>query len=133
MRNSVAAHLHQELECEDLLACVHGLTDLDRACYQALVAADGALTVDEVAERVDRERSTAYRSVQRLLAAGFVDKDQVNYDQGGYYHVYRPVDPDDVADEMAAMVDDWYAELASLIEQFRERYGERVTAGPPTD
>ena len=130
MRNSVVDHLRTDLDCEDLLECVHGLTDLDRSCYQALTASEEPLTVDEIAEAVGRERSTAYRSVRRLLEAGFVTKDQVNYDHGGYYHVYRPVDPESVADELGSMVDEWHAEMRTLIDEFRERYGERVRAEP---
>lgn len=126
MTNSVAEELRRDLACEDLLECIHGLTDLDRACFGALADADAALTIDEVADRVDRERSTAYRSVHRLLDAGLLEKDQVNYDQGGYYHVYRPVDPNVVADEMASLVEQWHDRMTVLVDQFREEYGERV-------
>ena len=133
MSNSVAEELRRDLACEDLLECVHGLTDLDRACFEALAAADEPLTIDAVAEQVDRERSTAYRSVHRLLDAGFLEKDQVNYDHGGYYHVYRPVDPDRVADEMADLVDRWHDRMSTLVDEFREEYGERVRAEPLTE
>lgn len=127
MSNSVAEELRRDLDCEDLLECVHGLTDLDRACFEALASADAPRTIDDIAEAVDRERSTVYRSVHRLLESGFVEKEQVNYEHGGYYHVYRPVDPETVADEMATLVDEWSAKMAELVGEFREQYGERVT------
>lgn len=130
MSHSVADHLRQDLECEDLLECVHGLKSLDRECYRALATADEPLTIDAIADRIDRERSTAYRSVQRLLEAGLLEQDQVNYEHGGYYHVYRPIDPDTVADEMQAMVDDWHDEMAALVTEFREDFGERVRTEP---
>ena len=88
------------------------------------------LTVDEIAEEVDRERSTAYRSVQRLLQSGFVQKEQINYDQGGYYHVFRPTDPDEIADDMQRMLNDWYAKMGQLIGEFREKYGEAIEEPP---
>ncbi len=114
------------MECEGLLECVHGMKDLDREVFQALVDDADPLTVDELAERVGRERSTAYRAVQRLLRAGFVRKEQVNYDHGGYYHVYRPADPDAVADDMQRTLNEWYAQMGQLIQEFRDEYGERV-------
>ncbi|MFW6448387.1 MAG: helix-turn-helix domain-containing protein [Halobacteriota archaeon] len=122
MTDSVSGYLQQEMECEGLLECIYGLKQLDRECYRAIVEADGPLTVDAVAEVVDRERSTAYRSIQRLLHAGFIQKEQVNYDSGGYYHVYRPTDPDVVADEMQRMLNDWYAKMGQLIQEFRDKY-----------
>ena len=124
MANSMSEYLRQDMECEGLLECIHGLTGLDRQVFEALTVSHEALTVDEVADRVDRERSTAYRSIQRLQGAGFVQKEQVNYEQGGYYHVYSPADPDEVADDMQRMLNDWYAKIGQLIGEFREKYDD---------
>jgi predicted transcriptional regulator len=129
MPDSMSEQLQRDMECEGLLECFHGLKQLDKDCYQTLVSADSALTIDEIADRVDRERSTAYRAVQRLLNAGFIQKDQVNYDQGGYYHVYSPTDPSQVADDMQRMLNDWYAKMDQLIGEFETKYeqAERVS------
>jgi predicted transcriptional regulator len=126
MSGSVAEQLRRDADCEALLARVHGLTALDREVFRALVASADPLAVDDLAARVDRERSTAYRSVQRLLDAGLARKEQVNYDQGGYYHVYRPTDPDAVADDIQRLLDDWYARMERLVQEFRDEYGGRV-------
>lgn len=124
MVDSMAEQLRADMRCEDLLACFHGLKPLDRDCFQAVVDADEPLTVDEVAEAVDRERSTAYRSVQRLLQTGFLEKEQINYEEGGYYHVYVPADPGAIADEMQRLLNDWYAQTGQLIQEFEEKYGD---------
>jgi predicted transcriptional regulator len=133
MAESMAAYLQQDMECEGLLECVHGLKPLDRHVFETLVETEEPLTVDEVADAVERERSTAYRSIQRLLQAGFIQKEQINYDQGGYYHVYRPTDADQIADDMQRTLNDWYAKMGQLIGEFREKYaeeaGETVPAG----
>ena len=125
-------YLRRDMECEGLLECIHGLTDLDRQVFEALTAGAEPLTVDEVAAAVDRERSTAYRSIQRLQGAGFVRKEQVNYEQGGYYHVYRPSDPEEIADDMQRMLNDWYAKIGQLIGEFREKYDERAAQSAST-
>jgi predicted transcriptional regulator len=128
MPDSMAEQLKQDMECESLLECFHGLKELDKECFHVLVAADGPLTVDEIADAVDRERTTAYRSVQRLLQTGFIQKDQVNYDQGGYYHVYSPADPSAVADDMQRLLNDWYAKMGQLIQEFEDKYEREDTA-----
>ncbi|WP_255149083.1 helix-turn-helix domain-containing protein [Halorarius halobius] len=122
MGDSIGEMLREDMACEGLLECFHGLKALDREVFAVLVDAEEPLTVDEIAEAVDRERSTAYRSVRRLKDTGFVRKEQVNYDQGGYYHVFTPADPDQVADEMQRMLNDWYAQMGQLIAEFREKY-----------
>ena len=122
MPDSMAEYLRTDMDCEGLLECFHGLRDLDRRCFGVVVESETALTIDDIAEEVDRERSTVYRSLQRLLQAGFVQKGQVNYEQGGYYHVFRPADPDVVADEMQRLLNDWYAKMGQLIGEFRTKY-----------
>ncbi|WP_121745021.1 helix-turn-helix domain-containing protein [Natronorubrum halophilum] len=130
MANSMAEQLQQDMECEGLLECIHGLKQLDKECFRALVESDEPLTIDGVAERVDRERSTAYRSIQRLLQSGFIQKEQINYDQGGYYHVYYPTDSTQVANDMQRLLNDWYAKMGQLIHEFEDKY-ERADDGAP--
>jgi predicted transcriptional regulator len=129
MPDSMAEQLQQDMQCEGLLECIHGLKQLDKDCYRVLVDSDDPLTIDEVAEAVDRERSTAYRSIQRLLQTGFIQKEQVNYEQGGYYHVYYPADPANIARDMQRMLNDWYAKMSQLIQEFEDKYG-RTAEGP---
>ena len=127
MQASMNEFLRQDMECEGVLSCIHGLKQLDRKVFRVIAGSGEPLTVDEIADRVDRERSTAYRAIQRLVQSGLVQKEQVNYDQGGYYHVFYPTDPDDVADEMQHVLNEWYAQLNQLIGDFREKYDEQVT------
>lgn len=133
MAASMREYLDQDMECEGLLECFHGLTDLDKEVFGELTGATDPLTVDEIAERVDRERTTAYRSVQRLVDAGFVQKEQVNYEQGGYYHVFQPTDPDAVAEDLQRMLNDWYAKMGQLIAEFRTTYEAPATEAPRTE
>jgi len=124
MADSMSEYLKQDMECDGLLECIHGLKSLDKEIFVLLTEQSDPITIDEIAEKVDRERSTAYRSVQRLITSGFVQKEQVNYDQGGYYHVFRPTDPDEIADDMQRMLNDWYAKMGQLIGEFRTKYDE---------
>ena len=121
------------MQCEGLLECFHGLKELDKECFRALVEAEESLTVDEIAEAVERERSTAYRAVQRLLQTGFIQKNQINYDQGGYYHVYSPTDPSQIADDMQRMLNDWYAKMGQLIQEFENKYEQSEVSAPTAE
>ena len=122
MAPSLQDQLAEDLACEDLLECVHGLSALDRRCYRQLVDRGEPATIDEIADAVDRERSTVYRSLQRLREAGVVRSEQVNYEQGGYYHVYAATDADRIAEAMQRTLNDWYATVGGLIGEFRETY-----------
>ena len=122
MPDAMTELLRQEMECENLLDCFHGLSELDRDVFRLLVAADEPMTVDEVAAEIDRERTTAYRSVKRLREADIVEREQVNQEGGSYYHVFSPRDADEIADAMQRTLNDFYAEMGQLIGEFREKY-----------
>jgi predicted transcriptional regulator len=119
--------------CEGLLGCFHGLKELDKETFRVLVEAEEPLTVDEIADAVDRERSTAYRAIQRLLQTGFIEKNQENYEQGGYYHVYSPTDPSQIADDMQRLLNDWYAKMGQLIQAFEDKYEQSETSAHTVD
>ncbi len=129
----MSEQLQRDMVCEGLLECFHGLKQLDKEIFQTLVNTDEPLTVDEIAEVVDRERSTAYRAVQRLLQAGFIQKEQVNYDQGGYYHVFKPSDPSKIADDMQRLLNDWYAKMGQLIQEFETKYENQDASAPSVE
>mgnify|MGYP006275588373 FL=1 len=114
------------MQCEGLLECFFGVTELDRTVYELLTAEDHPFTVEQVAEAVNRERSTAYRSLRRLVDAGVVNRRQINYDDGGYYHVFEPVDTDDVVDSLQHDLNDWYGRIDGLIGEFEQQHGERT-------
>ncbi|SDC52169.1 helix-turn-helix domain-containing protein [Natrinema hispanicum] len=122
MTDSVSEYLDSELQCIDLLECVHGLKDLDRTVFRLLVTADEPLTVDDVADGISRDRSTAYRSISRLLDTGFVTQEQRNYESGGYYYVYQVREPDALAADMQRLLNDWYARMGILIQEFEDTF-----------
>jgi len=126
MPDAIRTLLEEDVQCEYLLDCFHGLTELDRSCFEQLVASTEALTVDELAERVERDRTTAYRSVQRLLEADLVEQRQVSGEGSSYHHVYEPRDPEVIADQMQRELNDYYAKMGQLIHEFRDKFGERA-------
>jgi predicted transcriptional regulator len=125
MADSLQEMLKQDLKCESLLECFHGMGELEKQVFATIVESEEALTVDKIANRVNRERSTAYRAVKRLRDVGFISRKQINYENGGYYHVYEPVNADVIADDMQRLLNDWYAQMGQLIQEFRTKYDER--------
>lgn len=122
MPDAMTELLRQDMQCENLLDCFHGLSELDKEVFRLLVEADEPMTVDEVAAKIDRERTTAYRSVRRLQEAKIVDREQVSQEGGSYYHVFSPRDADEIADAMQRTLNDFYAKMGQLIGEFREKY-----------
>ncbi|WP_440008368.1 helix-turn-helix domain-containing protein [Halomicrococcus sp. SG-WS-1] len=133
MTESMSGMLQKDMQCEGLLECFHDLKEIDTDIFQLLHERQSPLTVDEIAEQVERERSTAYRAVQRLLETGLIQKEQVNYEQGGYYHVYRLRYAKEIPNEMQRTLNDWYAQMVQLIGEFNDRYSEETQPAAPVE
>lgn len=129
MTASMTEYLEADLASLDLLECVYGFGERGRAIYRVVATSDEPLTVDAIAEHVDRNRTTAYRGIKRLEAANLVEKHQVNYQHGGYYHVYEAVDVREVTHDMQQILNEWYATVGTLIGEFESVYGDE-TAEP---
>lgn len=122
MPSSIKEYLDEDMECEELLECISGSSDLDKRVYFLVLDANEGLDVDEIADEVGRERSTAYRAVKRLEENGFLRQEKVNQKGGGYRHLYHAVEPDKVAQQMQDKLNKWYAEMGQLIHEFKEKY-----------
>ena len=130
MGDSMREILRRDMECEGLLECMHGFRTVDEQCFWILVESDEPLLIDDLSERVDRDRSTVYRAVQRLLKAGVVKQEQINYQQGGYCHVYRSTESGEIADRLQYLLNDWYANVDHLIDEFRDTYASQIESEP---
>lgn len=117
--------LDEETECDRLLEVVDGCGELDRKIYLTLLDAESRQSIADIAEAVDRDRSTTYRAVRRLHEHGYVDREQETYDHGGYCYRYSPVDPDEVASALRERILECHERLDDLIEEFRETYGRQ--------
>jgi predicted transcriptional regulator len=122
MTRSVIHYLEQrEKECEDILECVAGFGDLEKEVYLTLLEED-ELTVDEVAEKVGKERSTVFRSLKNLLENDFAEKNTRGLDGGSYVNVYTVVPPEKVSKRMRDRVENWKGLVDNMIDEFEDQY-----------
>ena len=93
--------------CIDILNCVSDINHSDVEVYQ-IVKKDDNCDVEHVAEKLNKERSTIYRSLQRLSKSGLCIKKTKTLTKGGYYHIYSCNELSYVKKQMGSCVDEWY-------------------------
>lgn len=116
---------------EELLACVFGLNPLETAAYFTLLEHPGA-RMDEIADELDRERSTAHRAVQTLVDRDLATRETVPMPSGGYYHSYEAADPSDVRCRIEERIEAFEQVVQEHLDRFHEELDEAqepVTAG----
>lgn len=109
--------------CQDLVQCMYSLTDLEMDALRELLRR-GPMTSDDLAKRLHRDRSTVYRSLQRLVSCQVVRKETRSLERGGYYHAYTAVPMDVLRTRLEGCVEEWYGRLQGLLERFEQDMGE---------
>jgi predicted transcriptional regulator len=120
MANSIHEMIRASFRCEDMVKCVLGLKSLDIEAYNALLL-DGPLTSEKLGEILNRERSTAYRSLQNLIACGIVYRETRSIESGGYYYEYVAIEPQEMKQMVKKNVDEWYNQMNDLIEKMDDK------------
>lgn len=99
----------------DVMRMVHGMspTELD-ICL--CVMEGGALTVSELAEQIDYDRSVVSRHLNHLVDLGVIGKQRRLLEGGGQVYIYTPNDPDVVRRQLVGSFMNWVKEATSLVD-----------------
>ena len=74
--------------CKDLFTCMHDLSPSDVNMLGILLRQNQPKTLDELATISNRDKGTAFRTLQKLVSLGFCTKEIMTLKEGGYYHLY---------------------------------------------
>lgn len=102
--------------CENAIRCFFDLNSQDLKVYRDLYE-NGACTAADLGDRIERDRSTAYRSVTKLVDNQLAVKKIRNREGGGIYHVYEAIDPEQVQKLLIEAIDLWYVNVKTVVER----------------
>jgi predicted transcriptional regulator len=105
---------------KDLFIQLYDLSPLDLDILFMLVGNTNGepMTLDEASKEVDRDRSTTFRSLQKLVTLGLCVKETKTIKEGGYYHVYSAVDMQTFKVETEKRVKELQKSLDRLLKKF---------------
>ena len=110
---------YENICCKDVLQSIFELNKLDFNVYKKLKKL-GEIRADSLAKKMDRERSTIYRSLQKLTSCGLCTKKTQTIGTGGYYHTYLCNDPKKVRKETESCIDEWYKYMKKTLKDFEK-------------
>ncbi|HML26233.1 helix-turn-helix domain-containing protein [Methanomethylovorans sp.] len=119
MASSIHEMLRANCKCDDVAKCVLGLKNLDLLAYKKLFE-QGPMTAEELGDLLQRERSTAYRSLQNLIAVGLVYRETRSIQIGGYYYEYVAISPQQFKQMLKQNITDWYNKMNTLLDDFEK-------------
>jgi predicted transcriptional regulator len=116
---------------KDLFIQLYDLSPLDLDILFMLISKknDGPMmTLDEVSKEADRDRSTTFRSLQKLVTLGLCVKETKTIKEGGYYHVYSVVDMETFKIETERRVRDLQKSLDRLLKKFEDDMQQAISS-----
>ena len=111
---------------ESIMCCMFGIKTFDVVVYLSLLK-KGASRVNDIAELLNRDRSTIQRSVQSLVNAGLVKRKQINLKEGGYFYKYEAVPFSEVKEVIKDTMEKWCREVKGWIDEMDEEDLENIT------
>jgi predicted transcriptional regulator len=115
MPRSIPEMIRGDFKCDDIAKCILGLKTIDIDSYKML-ATKGQMTAEHLGELLNRERSTAYRSLQSLMTCGLVHRETRTIKDGGYYYEYIALEPSRLKEMVQGNIDEWYNKMKKLAE-----------------
>jgi len=104
----------------DVLSCILGLSDIETRIFSLLKEEE--LPVTEIAEKVDRDRSTVQRIVKNLISTGVVTRRSVSLKKGRRYE-YTAVPVTEVKKKLMRELDQFYLKTKEQIELLDQQHG----------
>jgi predicted transcriptional regulator len=103
---------------KELFIYLYDLSPLELDLLFIMIKEAKPLTLEELSNKADRDKSTVFRSVQKLVSAGICIKETRTIREGGYYHVYSAVDIETFKAETQMRVNDLQKSLDRLMRKF---------------
>ena len=112
-----------ELSADEIMKCALGVRTTEIEAYCAIVTG-GSSTVQEVADRLGKSRSTAQRILQNLADKGLARREERLIGLGGYQYIYNPTSPERMKEAVRDALDRWYSRMTQELESLPEKLDE---------
>lgn len=113
---------------KDLFIYMYDLSPLELDLLFILIKNKKSMTLEELAKKVDRDKSTVFRSLQKLVDLGICNKETKTLKEGGYYHAYSGIDIESFKMETEKRVKELEDSFHRLLKKFEEDLGNAISS-----
>ncbi len=96
------------------MQCLLDLRPIEIDAYFALK--EGSKDVMDLAESINRNRSSAQRILQNLVSKGLAYRKSLSKDEGGYYYLYYASSEEGLKRKMRENLEDMYTKMGELLK-----------------
>ena len=111
----------ESLSCLDVVKCIHNLTDTDILILDNLPRNE-AITAQDVSKLIGKDRSTAHRGLEKLVACGVCYKEKRAGTPRGYSNYYHRVPDRELYKMTEESLDKCYAKVKKALKKIDNPY-----------
>ncbi len=100
--------------CTELIECFFGLSKSECFAFY-LMAAKESVTLDELSNKIGRDRSTTHRLLQKLVNLGLCYKEKITIPRGGYVHKYSSVSISRLKEDLEGRINTYVKDIENLL------------------
>ncbi|HOI19035.1 MAG TPA: helix-turn-helix domain-containing protein [Candidatus Woesearchaeota archaeon] len=106
----------KKIDFSELVRCSFQISKTEYKILKKLMSRKTPMTVSEIAQQFDKERTTIQKAVQNLHDKKLIDRRQINLNNGGYIYYYLVKDKDQIKKRIKDIVTGWYKSVISSID-----------------
>ena len=124
----ISSLLSTNTTIRDLFVYLYELAPLEVDILFVLIkASKKAMTLDELAKLVDRQKTTAFKSLQKLVALRLCNRTVVTRKEGGYYYLYMAISIEELKVETEKRVKELERSMNQLLRAFENHVDKAIT------
>ncbi len=110
----------KKVALKDLVQCNYNLNDSEYLIFAELMKSKKGLSVKELVEKIEKDRTTVQKILTKLSNRGLVMKRQMNLDRG-FMFVYFSKNREDIVKEMEENIESYFNSIKSSLEKWKTK------------
>lgn len=124
----ISSLLRTNTTIRDLFVYLYELSPLEVDVLFILIKNHkNAMTLEELAQHADRQKTTVFKSLQKLVALRLCNRGMMTRKEGGYYYLYTAITMDELKKETERRVKDLEQSINQLLRAFETQVHKTIS------
>ena len=110
----------KKITLRDLVQCNYNLNDSEYLVFGELMKSKSGLSVKEIVEKVEKDRTTVQKILSKLLKRGLLMKRQMNLERG-FMFVYFSKNKQEIIEDVEKNVESYFESLRESLEKWKAK------------
>lgn len=126
--SSVSSITRMNSSITDLFTILYDLSPLDLELLKVLIAQNKAIALETLAREVNRDKTTVFRSLQKMVNLRICEKETESQKGGGWFHVYKVIDVTAFKMETEKRVEEIKDSFDRLLKRFESELDQTISS-----